>query len=239
MPGDEPLAAAIDTVWARHVPEIARMRVTRPLLRSASTSVVVRVLPATMTDDALVEALRAHVPGAADLFFDRYGPYVERLVVRIVGVDADVPDLIQEVFARAFEGVRRLRAGSALKGWIGSVAIFTARAFLRDRGVRRRRTSSGPEPVPEPIAPTADPDVTEALRRVYAVLATLPDEERVVFALRFMDGMELAELAAVCRYSVATVKRRLTRAQASFARAAGDDPLLRELMADFGAERRT
>jgi RNA polymerase sigma-70 factor (ECF subfamily) len=201
--------------------------------------VIVRVLPVTMTDDALVEALRAEVPGAADLFFDRYGPYVERLIVRVVGIDADVPDLIQEVFARAFEGVNRLRAGSALKGWIGSIAIFTARAFLRDRSVRRRRLSLGQEPVPEPVAPVADPEVTEALRRAYAALATLPDEERVVFALRFMDGMELAELATVCRYSLATVKRRLARAQASFAQAAAGDPLLRELMADFGEEKRT
>jgi RNA polymerase sigma-70 factor (ECF subfamily) len=58
--------------------------------------------------------------------------------------------------------------------------------------------------------------VSEALRATYAVLAELPADERIVFALRHVDGMELIAVAGACGISLATVKRRLGRAQRTF-----------------------
>jgi DNA-directed RNA polymerase specialized sigma24 family protein len=109
----------------------------KPRKVGTSPGGVVRLMPLATSDAALVASLLTHQPGASELLFDRYGPYVERLIVRVVGLDAEVPDLIHEVFARALEGVNVLRDSTALKGWIGSVAIFTARAFLRNRRTRR------------------------------------------------------------------------------------------------------
>jgi RNA polymerase sigma-70 factor (ECF subfamily) len=91
----------------------------------------------------------------------------------------------------------------------------------------------GPDDLPEAEAPTVEHEVSEALRRTYVVLDALPIDERVPFTLRFVDGMELTEIGLVCGLSLATVKRRIARAQESFAREAGRDPLLRELAADF------
>jgi RNA polymerase sigma-70 factor (ECF subfamily) len=195
------------------------------------------MLPAAITDDALVEALRADVPGAPDLLFERYGPYVERLIVRVVGLDPDLPDLIHEVFLRALERLESLKRGAALKGWIGSIAIFTTRTHLRDRGARRRRMHLyEPDALPDPEAPRVDLEVSEALRRTYVVLDSLPIDERVPFSLRFVDGMELAEIGVVCGLSLATVKRRIARAQRRFETAARRDPLLRELAEEFARE---
>jgi RNA polymerase sigma-70 factor (ECF subfamily) len=154
---------------------------------------------------------------------------VERLVVRAMGLDPEVPDLINEVFARALEGVRGLRQSSALKGWIGSVALFTARRFLRSRRTRRRWVSAfSLDEVPETAATVASPEVSQTLVRTYAVLDALPADERIAFALRFVDGMELHEVAQVTRVSLATVKRRLVRAQQIFWDRARQDPILRE-----------
>jgi RNA polymerase sigma-70 factor (ECF subfamily) len=182
-----------------------------------------------MTDGELAESLRRREPGAAELLYDRYGPYVERLVVRAMGLDPEVPDLINEVFARALEGVRGLRQSSALKGWIGSVALFTARRFLRSRRTRRRWVSVfSLDQVPETAAPVVSPEVSQTLLRTYAVLDALPTDERIAFALRFVDGMDLQEVAQVTRVSLATVKRRLVRAQRLFWDQALRDPILRE-----------
>ncbi len=191
---------------------------------------VVRLLPvAPRTDAALVAALKLREVGASDLLFDRYGSYVERLVVRVIGLDSEVPDLINEVFARALEGIDGLKEPSAMKGWIGSIAIFTSRVFLRKRRTRRRWLNFvSPDDLPEQAAVIAPPQVSQVLRRTYAVLDTLPADERIAFALRLVEGMELAAIAEIAHVSLATIKRRLGRAQQLFRAAANRDPLLRE-----------
>jgi RNA polymerase sigma-70 factor (ECF subfamily) len=69
-------------------------------------------------------------------------------------------------------------------------------------------------------------EVEEALRATYRVLDRLPVEERVVFALRFIEGMEVAEVANACGVSLSTVKRRLGKASARFASWAKAEPAL-------------
>ncbi len=198
---------------------------------------VARLFPATMTDAALVKALKANEAGSAELLFERYGPYVQRLIVRSVGLHAEVPDLINEVFARTLEGIRRLRDPSALKGWIGSVALFTARGFLRNRRSRRRWLSVfSLDEIPETPAAVASPEVSQTLARTYMVLDTLPADERIAFALQVIDGTDVAEIAEMTGVSLATAKRRLARAKRTFWRKARRDPILREHAPPAGPE---
>lgn len=190
---------------------------------------VVLPFPGPPSDAVLVGALKAHRPQAAELLFQRYGRYVERLVVRVLGLDPEVPDLINEVFARALERIDVIEEPAALKGWLGSIALFTAKTFLRDRSSRRRFVSFfAPEELPEIAGSDAPADVSLALFRAYRVLDKFPADERIAFALRFMDGMSLGEIAELTGLSLGTVKRRLTRAQQRFFSAAERDPLLRE-----------
>lgn len=190
---------------------------------------VVVPFPGGLSDAALVAALKVRRPGAADVLFERYGRHVERLVVRVVGTDSEIPDLINEVFARACERVDRLDDASALKSWLGSIAVFTARTLLRDRRSRRRFLNFfAPEELPDLPVPGAPTEASAMLLRTYQILDTFPAEERVAFALRFMDGMGLNEIVEIMGISSGTVKRRLARAQERFVRAAEHDPWLRE-----------
>ena len=185
--------------------------------------------PVPEQDAPLVEALRSGHPGAPGVLVDRYGRYVERLVVRVVGLAPEVPDLLHEVFTRALERVHEIKQPELLKAWLGSLAIFTARAWLRNRRFRRTWLRFlPPDEVPDLVAPVPDLDVHDALRRVYRVLDRLPVDERIAFSLRFMDGMGLKETAELCGVSPATIKRRLGRAQARFLAEASRDPLLCE-----------
>ena len=77
-------------------------------------------------------------------------------------------------------------------------------------------------------APGKSPWFTEDLGR-------LPADERIAFALRFIDGMELVEAAAACRVSLSTFKRRMLRAERKFAERARREPALAEWLK--GAER--
>jgi RNA polymerase sigma-70 factor, ECF subfamily len=190
---------------------------------------VVHVLPFARDDAALVAALKARQSGTPAMLVDRYGGYVERLLARVVGVDSELPDLIQDVFVQAISNLNDLRDPSAVKPWLGSLAINTAHTWIRRRRLRRRWVRfESPSDVPEMKAAVAGPEVNQTLKRTYEILETLPPDERIAFALRFIDGAELTTTAELCSVSLATIKRRLARAEKSFLEAARHDPLLKE-----------
>ena len=70
----------------------------------------------------------------------------------------------------------------------------------------------------------------ETLGAVYRLLARLPADERIAFALRRIDEMELTEVARACHLSLSSIKRRLARAEAHFAALARDVPALADYL---------
>lgn len=180
-------------------------------------------------DDALVAALRAGQPGTPAMLVDRYGGYVERLLARVVGIDGELPDLIQDVFVRAISNLKDLRDPTVVKQWLGTLAINTAHVWIRRRRLRRRWVRfESPHDLPEPLAAVSGLEVDQMLKRTYEILDSLPADERIAFALRFIDGMDLREMAELSGVSLATVKRRIAKAEEHFLEAARHDPLLRE-----------
>jgi RNA polymerase sigma-70 factor (ECF subfamily) len=190
-------------------------------------SSVVR-LPVAETDVALVAALRAGRRDGAEALFDRYGAHVHRVLQRVMGPDQDLNDLVQDVFVAAFEAVDKLQDPSALRAWLSQIAVYTARGKIRRRVRWRLLTFRPLHELDEFHAPRHDGDVTEAVRATYRVLDRLPADERIAFALRFIEGMELTEVARATDVSLATVKRRLARAQRNFLELSAAEPSLAE-----------
>jgi RNA polymerase sigma-70 factor (ECF subfamily) len=182
------------------------------------------------SDDLLVAALRQGDPHARLALVDRFGPYIERLVAGALGVDADLRDVVNDVFVAVLERVHQVRDPGALRGWIGSLAVFTARGHIRKRRRWRWIRFLAPADIPDTAAPTASPEQHLMVRGTYQVLDRLPADERIAFALRFVSEMELTEVAAACSVSLATIKRRLASAEAHFRAEASKNPLLSERM---------
>ena len=182
------------------------------------------------TDERLLEALRAGRPGAWLAFYDRFAPYVASVLRRIVGLDSELEDLLQEVFARALEGIGRVREADRLKAWLRSLTVFTARATLK-----RRRWRSWVGLSPGEVEETAltSPTTTDtleerrALRRVKAILDRMAVDDRIAFTLRYFEGLELTEIAQTCQVSLSTAKRRIWRADEYFGRAVKGEPELK------------
>lgn len=176
----------------------------------------------------LVGPLRAREADAWHVLFSRYGLYVRRIIVRTIGVDPEVPDLVNDVFVHALSGIEGLREASALKGWIGSIALFTARGFIRGRSTRRRWLRfMAPESLPE-LSTSMAPEGGELFERTHVLLGKLPPLERRALALRFESGMRLHEIAKTTGVSLATVKRRIKRGERRLRIAARRDPFLRD-----------
>jgi RNA polymerase sigma-70 factor (ECF subfamily) len=204
--------------------------------RTKSAGAGVRTLPIVRDDTALVAGLRAGEPWARAALFDRYAHHVERILRRVLGNDrhGDLADLIQEAFVQALSSLDGLRDAEAMLAWMQTIAARTAFRAIRSRKARSWLKFWEPADVPELAVDSLDPDIIEAHRRTYALLERMPAEERVIFALRYIDGMELERIAEIREVSLATLKRRLSRAEHRFAHAAQRDTVLRPWLEQGG-----
>jgi RNA polymerase sigma-70 factor, ECF subfamily len=173
---------------------------------AAAGGMVVRTLPFVGEDAALVAAMRAGNRAALAAFYDRYEAHIYRTLLGVLGPRGELADLHHDVLVRALSSIHKLRDPSALRAWLTSIALFTARTRL----LRRSRSSwlrlLPWHELPEVEAPVPSGEVNEALRVTYAILDELPVDERLAFALRFIGGMELTEVAEACAVSLATIK---------------------------------
>lgn len=195
---------------------------------------VVRLAPPPRSDEEILAGVAAGERWAAAALLDRYGPMVERLIRRVMGHDPELPDLVHDAFTKILTSVHQVRNSDAVKGWIAAVAAHTAHKAIRRRRASRliffwRSVSAEPDaelPDPEP-ATEPSPAIRDALRRVYEVLDHLPADERVAFALRYIEEMGVNDIASACGVSLATIKRRISRAEKRFLAAARRDAELR------------
>lgn len=195
-----------------------------------------RPLPVGRDDAAIVRGLQAGEAWARAALFDRYAPHVERILRRVLGHDAqgEMADLLHDAFVQALSSIDRLRDAEALLAWMQTIAARTAFRAIRSRRARRWLRFWEPDEVPEVCVDGVEPDVIEAHRRTYALLDRLPADERLAFALRHIEGMELERVAEACEVSLATIKRRLARAEERFARGAQRDDVLRPWLEEGG-----
>jgi len=181
-----------------------------------------------MTDAAIVRAVAVREPSGVAALFDRYHTHVRRVLVHVLGPDTELADLVQEVFLTAMGSIEKLSDPEALRGWLGSIAVFKARACMRQRARARIFQFLPTDELPEVEHSPVPWEIDEAVRATYRVLERMPVDERIVFALRFVDGMELGEIAEACELSLSTIKRRLGKAEQRFSRIAGREPSLVE-----------
>jgi RNA polymerase sigma-70 factor, ECF subfamily len=196
--------------------------------RTDTQLAAVRHLPVVRSNEALVDGLREGEPWARAELFDRFGAEVERVLVRILGPDQDRLDLMQDVFVRTLEGIGKLDDPARLRAWIVSIAIFTARERIRKRRRSRWLVILPPKAVPEQQTPPDAHEDHEIAQATYRVLDQLDPDERIALVLRLLEGLELSEVAVVCRVSLATIKRRITGARHRFQQLAGQDRVLAE-----------
>jgi RNA polymerase sigma-70 factor (ECF subfamily) len=175
---------------------------------------------------ALMQALQAGHPGAVAAFYDQHAAHVHRTLRSALGADADLPDLLQEVFIRAVDGIGELDDTGRVRSWLTTIAVFTARAHIRRRARRQWLSVFSPQRTESSEQEPPCSDARFALREVYQLLDQMPSNERTAFALRIVDGMTLPDAAEACRVSLATFKRRLTRAEKAFVEAARNRPKL-------------
>lgn len=195
-------------------------------VRHTEGATILRTDAFQWSDAALVAGVLANDALAKEALFDRYASYLRGIIVRLLGVQGEVSDLLHDVFVVAFADIARLQNATALKSWLTSIAVFAVRGHIRSKSRRRWLLFMGPEELPEQPAIGSDPETQRALAMAYAILNELELNDRMAFVLRYVEGMELKEVADACRVSLATIKRRIKRAEDIFRSRAATKPLL-------------
>jgi RNA polymerase sigma-70 factor (ECF subfamily) len=183
-------------------------------------------LPLPESDAGLVAALQAGRDDAREEIVRRCGPDVARVLYRILGPDPELEDVAHDVFLATLASLHRLRHPHALRSFIVSIAVRKVKKLIRSRTRWRRVMSIASGELPEREAPQASAEVSEALRSTYRIFNQLDVDDRVAFALRNVEGMDLRAIAEVTEVSLATVKRRIARAERRFAELARKNDVL-------------
>lgn len=169
-----------------------------------------------LTDAQLVALSRAGDREAFEGLYRRHAAFALNLAVRIQGGVGDVEDIVHDAFLKAHDRLEELREDAAFRGWLASIVVRLVRSRLR-RGRLLGSLGLGQQ---EPIdldalaAEGAGPETRVLLAQIYSVLRRIPVDQRIAWILRYVDKHTLVDVAKMVGCSLATVKRRISAAQA-------------------------
>ncbi len=178
-------------------------------------------------DQQLVERVQRGDKQAFGLLVSKYQRKLARLLSRMIRDQAEVEDVTQEAFIKAYRALPSFRGDSAFYTWLYRIGINTAKNYLVSKG-RRAPTSTEIELEDAEQYSEGDllrdADTPERLlhtrqigETVEAAMADLPEDLRTAITLREIEGLSYEEIASVMNCPIGTVRSRIFRAREAIA----------------------
>jgi len=180
------------------------------------------VQPASQTDEQLVSRVQKGDKRAFDLLVIKYQHKILAIISRFVKDHAEVQDVAQETFIKAYRALANFRGDSAFYTWIYRIAINTAKNHLVSRGRRPPASDvdvedaefyAGGEQLKDLGTPEGQLLRDELEAVVNKAIKDLPEDLRTAVTLREMEGLSYEEIAEVMSCPVGTVRSRIFRAR--------------------------
>lgn len=179
------------------------------------------------TDRLLVERVQAGDKQAFGLLVTKYQRKLARLVSRMVRDSAEVEDIVQDSFIRAYRALPSFRNESAFYTWLYRIGVNTAKNWLVTHGRRAQLTSATDDDEseiytePELLRNYETPErllITKQIgQTVNSVVESLPEDLRTALTLREIEGLSYEEIADVMDCPIGTVRSRIFRARDAIA----------------------
>lgn len=179
------------------------------------------------TDRLLVERVQAGDKQAFGLLVTKYQRKLARLVSRMVRDSAEVEDIVQDSFIRAYRALPSFRNESAFYTWLYRIGVNTAKNWLVTHGRRAQLTSATDDDEseiytePELLRNYETPErllMTKQIgQTVNSVVESLPEDLRTALTLREIEGLSYEEIADVMDCPIGTVRSRIFRARDAIA----------------------
>lgn len=178
---------------------------------------------AELDEGALVEACLAGRPNAFDVIVERHRRAIYQLCYRFVSNHEDASDLSQDVFLRAYRGLRNFRGQSSIGTWLHRIGVNVC---LTRVGVKTPPSESIDEQQhvdARSESPSERMLRSERAARVRAAIAQLPRKQRATLILRTYHEMSHQEIADVLGSSVGAVKANFFHALGNLKKLLGDE----------------
>jgi RNA polymerase sigma-70 factor (ECF subfamily) len=164
---------------------------------------------------------------AFELLVEKYQRKLARLLSRFIRDPAEVEDVTQEAFIKAYRALPAFRGDSAFYTWLYRIGINTAKNYLMAMG-RRAPTSTEVEADEaegfeegEQLRDINTPESVllsnEIARTVNATIEQLPEELRTAIQMREIEGMSYEDIAKAMDCPIGTVRSRIFRAREAIA----------------------
>lgn len=178
-------------------------------------------------DQILVERAQGGDKHAFDLLVSKYQRKLGRLLSRFIRDPAEVEDVSQEAFIKAYRALPSFRGDSAFYTWLYRIGINTAKNYLVSQGRRAPTTTEFDNDEAETFDDASqlrDINTPESLlltkqigQTINAAMDALPEELRTAIVLREIDGMSYEEIAGIMDCPIGTVRSRIFRAREAVA----------------------
>ncbi len=174
-------------------------------------------------DQQLVERAQRGDKHAFGLLVEKYQRKLSRLLSRFIRDPAEVEDVTQEAFIKAYRALPAFRGDSAFYTWLYRIGINTAKNYLVAQGRRAPTTtaldneevesSEDGEGLWEVTTPENELMSKQIVQTVNSTLQNLPDELRQAITLREIEGLSYEEIANIMDCPIGTVRSRIFRAR--------------------------
>lgn len=174
-------------------------------------------------DQQLVERVQRGDKQAFGLLVAKYQRKLARLLSRLIRDPAEVEDVAQETFIKAYRALPSFRGDSAFYTWLYRIGINTAKNFLVSQGRRAPTTTDFDSEEAETFEEgdqLRDINTPERLLMtkqigdtVNVAMEALPEELRTAIVLREIEGLSYEEIATIMECPIGTVRSRIFRAR--------------------------
>ncbi|PWT75007.1 MAG: RNA polymerase sigma factor RpoE [Proteobacteria bacterium] len=178
-------------------------------------------------DQQLVDRAQRGDKKAFELLVSKYQRKLARLLSRFIRDQAEVEDVAQEAFIKAYRALPSFRGESAFYTWLYRIGINTAKNYLVAIGRRAPTTTEFDSEDAENFedgdqlrdvnTPENELMSKQIAQTVNDTMEALPEELRTAIVLREIDGLSYEEIAAVMNCPIGTVRSRIFRARETIA----------------------
>lgn len=179
-------------------------------------------------DQKLVERVQHGDKHAFDLLVIKYQRKLARLLSQFIRDNAEVEDIAQETFIKAYRALPSFRGDSAFYTWLYRIGINTAKNFLVSQGRKVPTTVSEFDNeeaenfeeagrLREVSTPESELMSKQIAQTVNQSLEALPEELRTAIILREIEGLSYEEIASIMNCPIGTVRSRIFRAREAIA----------------------
>lgn len=166
-----------------------------------------------LRDEVLVGEFNKGKVETFGILFERYKKGIFNLCLRMLGKYEEAEDITQDIFVKVYENLNSFKGESSFKTWLYRIGTTTCIDSLRKRKSFWNYLSKMTKMNEQKIENIPEYGEKEWVQKI---LKTLPENQRLMLILRYVQGFSSKETAEILNCSEGSLKVKLFRARENF-----------------------